>query len=443
MMKKMILMLLALLIQHTAQATDFIVDRFEDAPDEVPGNGVCKGLNMVGATCSLRAAIMEANATTGPHTILIPAGTDFMLTRSGEDDTANNGDLDIHEEITLINGTSGFVVDGNGIDRIFHVHAGGQLTINNATLKNGVANSPTTFQGGAVRVEADGTLIVDEVEFVNNLANRGGALFNDGELLVENSYFHHNAITDENTPQNLDAVGSAILNRSLMLFATSTVSHNGTLLSNPSQATMAAGQYAMHFNPNGVNATPPASFIFNSTIANNGYAGIRSDRGFTDINQTTIAHHESRGIRFTRNDNHPDELQIKIRKSLIVNHGFKDCNDLWVLPVSEADLIDNHNASTDSSCGFTGTDDYENIPDPLSGSLHDWGGFAPTLMLNPDSIVIDHAGNDCTLEDQRGSVRPLDGNDNQVATCDIGAVEYNPDTDPLLSDVIFKDGVNE
>ncbi|MFC3194126.1 choice-of-anchor Q domain-containing protein [Marinicella sediminis] len=442
-MKKFTLILILMITQNAATAANFIVDRFEDAPDDFPGNGICKGLNMVGATCSLRAAIMEANATPGPHTILVPAGNDFVLNRVGEDDSGLNGDLDITEDITLINGTSGFVVDGNGLDRLFHVHADGVLTINNATLKNGVANTATTFQGGAVRVEDNGAFIADEVIFVNNLANRGGALFNDGEVLIENSYFHHNAITDENTPQNLDAVGSTILNRNLLLFATSTVSHNGTLLDNPGQVSMAASQYAMHFNPNGQNATPPSSFVFNSTIANNGYAGIRSDRGFTDINQSTIANHETQGIRFTRNDNHPDVLQLKIRKSLFVNHGFKDCNDLWVLPVSEADLIDNHNASTDESCGFSGSDDYENIADPLNGSLHDWGGFAPTLMLNPTSIVIDHAGDDCTAEDQRGSLRPLDGNENQVATCDIGAVEFNPNTDPMVSDVIFKDGLND
>ena len=79
----------------------------------------------------------------------------------------------------------------------------------------------------------------------------------------------------------------------------------------------------------------------------------------------------------------------------------------------------------------------------MNGGLHDWGGFAPTLMLHPHSIVVDHAGDDCTLEDQRGSARPVDGNDNQVSTCDIGAVELNPDTDPMISDVIFKDGVND
>lgn len=437
--RKFTLTLLALItLSMNVTADNFIVNRFVDAPDELTGNGVCAATGLVGDRCTLRAAIMESNVTAGPDTILIPAGDAYILTRLGEDNIGLNGDLDITGEVTLINGTTGFVIDANGIDRIFHVHAGGNLMLENATLKNGVANTPTVFEGGAVKVEEGGTFSSNEVVFMNNLANRGGALFSDGTVVIENSYFHHNAVTDENTPQNLDSVGSTILNRNLLLFATSTVSHNGQLLDNFSQATMTNGQYAMHFNPNGINATPPASFIFNSTIADNGYGGIRSDRGFTDINQSTIANHESRGIRFTRNDNEGDVLQLSIKKSLLVNNDFQDCNDLWALPASETSLIGNFNASTDTSCGFTGMDNHENIINPINGSLHDWGGFAPTLMLHPNTIAIDHASDDCTDADQRGTQRPIDGNDNQVVTCDIGAVEFNPMTDPNQSDIIFK-----
>ncbi|WP_133566503.1 choice-of-anchor Q domain-containing protein [Marinicella litoralis] len=227
------------------------------------------------------------------------------------------------------------------------------------------------------------------------------------------------------------------------MFATSTIAHNGQLLDNPSNAVQTSSQYAMHFNLNGNNAAPPVSFIFNSTIANNGFAGIRSDRGFTDINQSTIANHESRGLRFTRNDNHLDELQLKIRHSLIVNSDFQDCNDPWVYPVSEVDLVNNYNASTDESCGFSGMNDIENINNPINGSLHMWGGFAPTLMINANNSVIDAASNGCTDEDQRGETRPLDGNNNMVSSCDMGAVEFNPMTDPNDSDVIFKHGFED
>jgi hypothetical protein len=121
-----------------------------------------------------------------------------------------------------------------------------------------------------------------------------------------------------------------------------------------------------------------------------------------------------------------------------VNNGFQDCNDIQFISADEADLIDNLNASSDESCGFTGVNDFENMVNPINGSLADWGGYAPTLMLNSDSLAIDHAGMDCTEEDQRGTDRPQDGNNNEVFTCDMGAVEFNPLTDPTDSDVIFK-----
>ena len=435
-----ILAVSTLLTSLNAQAAFFIVDRFEDAPDEFTGNGVCAATGLVGNRCSLRAAIMEANDLPGADVILVPANGEFILSRLGEENFGLIGDLDISSEITLTNGTSGMNINGNGTDRIFHIHSGGNLTLENATLKNGVANSVTSFEGGAVKIETGGSFSTNEVTFVNNLANRGGAIFNDGGLTIENSYFHHNAVTNENTPQNLSSVGSALLNRNILLFATSTVSHNGQLLSNPGNAVMTGAQYAMHFNPNGNNALPPLSFIFNSTIANNGYGGIRSDRGFTDINQSTIAFHDSRGIRFTRNDNEDGVLQLKFRKSLVVNNGFQDCNDLQDLPANETDLIDNYNGSSGASCGFSGFNDRDDMLNPFNGSLHMWGGYAPTLMLLQNSMASDRAGMDCTDEDQRGTARPLDSNNDTSFLCDMGAVEFNPLTDPTESDIIFKHG---
>lgn len=420
-----------------AFSANFIVDRFEDAPDELAGNGVCAAVGMVGDRCTLRAAIMEANATEEADFILVPNG-EYVLALPGEDDFALNGDLDITAEVSLVNASAGFTINAAGLDRVFHVLSGGVLNLTQATLTHGVANTPTSFEGGAVKVESGGVLTTDHVTFVNNLANRGGAIFNDGSVTIENSYLHHNAVTNENTPQNLSSVGSAVLNRSVLLFATSTVAHNGQLLSNPSDAVMTGGQYAMHFNPNGINATPPLSFIFNSTIANNGYGGIRSDRGFTDINQSTIAFHENLGLRFTRNENEADQLQLKFRKSLVINNGFQDCNDIQFLSPTETDLIDNFNGSTDSSCGFTGFNDRDNMLNPINGSLHMWGGYAPTLMLLQHSMATDTAGMDCTEEDQKGTDRPLDGDDDMTFMCDMGAVEFNPLTDPTESDLIFE-----
>jgi hypothetical protein len=436
------LIFVLLIISNLCSATFFIVDRFEDAPDTSPGDGQCKGLNMVGATCSLRAAIMEANANVGPHTIAIPAGSEFILTHLGEDeDLAVTGDLDIKQDITITNGLSqGFVINGNGTDRIFQIHANAKLTLNNGLVKNGTANTVNTFQGGAIKVEIDGILIVDNVDFVNNLANRGGAIFNDGEVLIENSYLHHNAITNENEPVNLPSEGNAILNRKVMIISTSTLSYNGLLLENPNNTSINNGEYAIHINPNGINAEQPVTFIFNSTLANNKYAGIRSYRGITNINQSTIANHESRGLRFTRHTDHDDELQLTIKSSLFANNGSGDCNDLQFLPASELDVLENFNASTDATCGFTGVDNIQNISNPFNGSLHNWGGETPTLMLKDTSVAVDFVISGCSIMDQRGSDRPLDGNNNGFSFCDVGALELDRNKDPISSDVIFKNG---
>src|SRR5262245_20125056 len=65
-----------------------------DGNDANPGNGVCE-MTVGSGNCSLRAAVDEANATTGnPPRIVLPAGT-YKLTDPGVDDNNAGGDLDL------------------------------------------------------------------------------------------------------------------------------------------------------------------------------------------------------------------------------------------------------------------------------------------------------------------------------------------------------------
>ena len=64
---------------------------------------------------------------------------------------------------------------------------------------------------------------------------------------------------------------------------------------------------------------------------------------------------------------------------------------------------------------------------PSLGGLAGNGGFTQTMALVAGSPAIDAGTNTgCPLSDQRGSPRPIDGDGNGSAICDMGAFEYNP-----------------
>src|SRR5262245_2998465 len=64
---------------RAAPAGAYTVGSILDQPDAAPGNNVCADSN---GACTLRVAVMEANAHAGPDTIMLPAET-FHLTRQG------------------------------------------------------------------------------------------------------------------------------------------------------------------------------------------------------------------------------------------------------------------------------------------------------------------------------------------------------------------------
>ena len=77
------------------------------------------------------------------------------------------------------------------------------------------------------------------------------------------------------------------------------------------------------------------------------------------------------------------------------------------------------------------------ISDPMLGPLTDNGGLTPTHLPLPGSPVIDNGFDDtCADFDQPGLARPIDGDGEQGARCDIGAVE-------AINDLIFKNGFDE
>src|SRR3989475_8330214 len=136
-----------LLAVAPAAAATFTVNDPADAVDAAPGDGRCA---TAGGTCTLRAAIQEANAHTGADTIMVPAGT-YLLTIPGRgEDMAATGDLDIRDDVTITGaGADRTIVDGNGIDRVFEiVNSAAVVAMSSLTIRNG--------DPGPVALDTDG-----------------------------------------------------------------------------------------------------------------------------------------------------------------------------------------------------------------------------------------------------------------------------------------------
>jgi hypothetical protein len=140
---------------------------------------------------SLRQAITDANNHPGADTITFAAstnGTPIVLVGPAGENVNASGDLDILDggDLTIQgNGTSNTVIDGSGIDRVFHVCPGGgcthTVTFSSLTIQNGTVSGG----GGGIRNEA-GTTIVDGSILLANIAINGGGISNFATLIIQN-----------------------------------------------------------------------------------------------------------------------------------------------------------------------------------------------------------------------------------------------------------------
>ncbi|HPO59316.1 MAG TPA: CSLREA domain-containing protein, partial [Anaerolineaceae bacterium] len=150
------------------------------------------------SACSLREAVLAANsdspvggcpAGSGADTILLPAGTYTLALPGRTEDDGRTGDLDIHADLTLRGaGADLTVIDGARLDRILQVHAG-QVLIAGLALTNGQAGEHSQEErepGGAVHNA--GTLTLEDVlvtrNFNENMLGYAGGLFNSGSLTL-------------------------------------------------------------------------------------------------------------------------------------------------------------------------------------------------------------------------------------------------------------------
>ena len=179
----LLMVALAAMPSAASAATTYRPTRTDD-----PTPGACTKKD-----CSLREAVIAANASGGGKIVLRP-GKRYELTRQGAgEDAALTGDLDLKAPTAITTkGEKGdpATIDANGIDRIFQ----GAPVLNRVILRNG--HAPVTpgdnGNGGAVLGRAQ----VNDSRFISNSADgRGGAIYftyGAGAGQVKKSRFKNN-----------------------------------------------------------------------------------------------------------------------------------------------------------------------------------------------------------------------------------------------------------
>ncbi len=419
------------------------------------------------AFCTLREAINAANNTGGSNTncgALSSADDTITFSVSGTITLGSQLPNIVSGQGTLtINGGSNVTISGNSAVRVLQVDSSATLTLQNITIANGRASGAGEYGGGVIN---NGTLTITSSTFSGNSSNpgssfhgRGGAIDNraSATLNISNSTFSNNSIGAQQYGGGAPGGGAIYHGGSQLTVTGSTFSNNSAPNNGPAQITGGAGAILAGGNNTITNSTfsgnsayiggayatdnvstgtiTGSTFSGNSaaqggainnyiqtlTIANSTFysntANATGGGGIAGGSNTTI-------INSTFSGNTQEALTgagITLRNTIIANSTGKNCSDT----VTNGGNNLQFGGTTANSCGATIT-----TADPQLGTLTGSPAYFP---LNSGSSAIDAGSNTvCAAapvnnESQNSVTRPVDGDGNGTATCDIGSYE-KPDT---------------
>lgn len=364
--------------QQRLPAITITVNNFNDSADTLPGDGICSdALN----TCTLRAAIMEANALEPGSTILLSEGTYFLSLQDAPEDAGASGDLDITNSMsiqgsgdvlkpTIIDFYGNYTGDGG-----FHLTAAQPInvTISDMIIAWGFrdpgAVDDFTYGGNVWADGANITASLERVWILYGYAIRGGGL--------------------------------AVTNGANLTLDSSTVIYNNGGLSS-----------------GGIEVDGSTLQIVNSTIALNtaaNGAGIatRNNANVT-INNATIAYNSFSYGSFSKGGGiYNVDSTVNLSNTIVASNFAIESPDCLGTFASTGD-----NLIFDAEGCLISPDDLVDMAPMLDAFALYAPGNTPTFALMEGSPALD-AGTTATCApfDQRGVERPIN------AACDIGAYE--------------------
>jgi predicted outer membrane repeat protein len=397
------------LATSSAMAATFDVTRFDDPAGPCDASG-----------CSLRQAVLAANATLGADNITLHAGT-YRLTLPGDDATGETGDLDITDTVTIEGDPAGTtVIDARRArDRAFEVTVAGSLTLRNVTVKGGSA----LIDGGGIL--SVGTLIVENSLFTGNKAgNSGGAIASEAGTctLTDVIITKNKAVTNDGG--GCEFLGSTTATLLRVTISGNTAGDTGGAMDSDEGAIVSISDSTVSGNRSrheggGLDPSVGTVTLTNVTISGNHSAkggGIQLESGgVLVLDHVTIAHNrakEGAGLWTEAG------TTATLTGTLIATNTPFDCFGPIVSNGSNLiGRIDGCVIEGDTTGNLVGGPKPLKPLDPHLGLLASNGGPTKTHALLPGSPAINAVVGACPppTTDQRGLPR--------TGTCDIGAFE--------------------
>jgi probable HAF family extracellular repeat protein len=290
------------------------------------------------------------------------------------------------------------------------------------TITNSTFSGNSSHSGGAID-SISGTMTIADSSLINNAANSGGAISNNGSLQITNSHISDNlAATGSGGIRNgnfgsLTVTDSTISNNSAsdtgggigVDFLSTTTVTNSTISGNA--AGIAGG--AIHIF--GFSSGNPVATVTltNSTIYGN--SAVSGGGLFTGLNDGTIA----------------TDVLVSSKNTIIAGNTATSIDP--DVRGTFTSLGNNLIGDVGGAIGFTNGVIGDQVGssgspvNPLLGPLQLNGGPTFTHALLPGSPAIDAGSNiSAPATDQRGALRPQDGDTDTIAIVDIGSFEFIP-----------------
>jgi hypothetical protein len=406
-------------LQDAGVPGDFLVDTDEDLVDDDVADGRCR---TAARTCSLRAAIMQANhPSVAATTIRLPAGL-YVLTRAPGGDVAEaSGDLNVAlpllqgQTLSIVGAGGGStIIDGNHADRVLTIAEKAVVTASGLTIRNG-----ETAQGGG-GILNNGTLTIVDCVIESNRARNGGGVDNAGTFIALDSTLRsndaqmqggglHNAVPYQGAPVN----PKATLHRCTLsnnhahdgggLWATaSAFAVNSTFTKNVA-AGMGGGLWVWA-------SAGQVVGVYNTTVVDNGAAGAAADSNIPNG-----------GGAFVQGGGRLVIANVIMARNTRTQKGTAD-DCAGAMESYGMNLV-----GTSDGCVFKTPASWSRITPATIGPAQDNGGGTATHAITANSEAVDstidalgcvdETGARLTV-DQRGAARPAG------PRCDVGAVEF-------------------